>query len=616
MKAIIVQRGINVAEPEQTWRSKWDEECPLTIGVALQNWELWSDSVLRDELKRIRETGFQTVRVKFNRDTDIEKSPGMVNWRNPDRFFDAAERAGLRVWCAPGNEPHPALRTSIEASTRRDNALADITRWIGRFVRQYAPHPTLLAWTLETGGFLYNIDDTGFRTEARFMQEQAEGTALMRAFAEADSAHPVLIQGYFPPAPITYDLKAVGLDASNALFGIPGQGNLTPTAGYLAQNRGLYIQAKTGIDSASPRLSALYDFPTGTSIAHKGPVTMTPGKITRMLLTMLAAGAKSIFFDQWKSGEAGDFTGQGGFVDWLNRVTPAAQTTGQIAQAVERWRQELWHSEFFPQVQVFCPFMTELSQRVGVACALLNANVPFAFLTERELGDATRPHPSTLFMPGQQHLDERLLPELKTLVENGTRLITELPTGSTQLTGGLLDTRPGSLFEQLFGASIAGMFYVDAPNPNDAPTAAQLRAQIVTTTARAGGGSGEVPAFTENRVGKGRALLINLPLSQINADANLPNAQLSLLSYILGSRQTELPGLTGCLQFRRTSQNAEHVFLINDSAEERAVSISVPASYTNVTDVLADTALVIAEGSVSAKVPAGSGSWLRLSTSA
>ncbi len=177
----------------------------------------------------------------------------------------------------------------------------------------------------------------------------------------------------------------------------------------------------------------------------------------------------------------------------------------------------------------------------------------------------------------------------------------------------LLNTRPGSSFEQLFGVSIAGVFYADLPNPKDAPTPAQLRAQIVTTTARAGGGSGEVPAFTENRVGKGRALLINLPLSQINADENLPNAQLSLLSYILGSRQTELPGLTGCLQFRRTSQNAEHVFLINDSAEERSVALPVSLPYTEARDVLADAVLNVVEASVSVAVPAGSGCWLRLS---
>ena len=36
-------------------------------------WESGSDAALRDELKRIRDTGFGVVRVRFDRDGDIRK---------------------------------------------------------------------------------------------------------------------------------------------------------------------------------------------------------------------------------------------------------------------------------------------------------------------------------------------------------------------------------------------------------------------------------------------------------------------------------------------------------------------------------------------------------------
>ncbi len=234
-----------MAEPEQNWRSKWDEECPLTIGVALQNWEQWSDAALRDELKRIRDTGFQTVRVTFNRDTDIEKSLGMMNWRNPDRFFDAAEQAGLKLWCEPGNEPHHSLRTDDDSGSWNVGAFADVTKWVQRFVRQYREHPALLAWIMEIRGFLWDPDKTDFQTEASFRKSQEEAAGLLRACYDADPNHPILTKNHYCHTPISH-LKAYGLDSVHTLFGAPGNLVIIATEGSRELGSSLLRNGKTG----------------------------------------------------------------------------------------------------------------------------------------------------------------------------------------------------------------------------------------------------------------------------------------------------------------------------------------------------------------------------------
>ncbi len=607
-----------MAEPEPNWRSKWDEDCPLTIGVALQNWEQWSDTALRDELKRIRDTGFTAVRVHFDRDNDIEKMAGMLNWRNPDRFFDAAEQAGLKVWCAPGNLPHRSLdpRQSLDISSDienwEDSALADTVRWIQRFCRQYRSHPALLAWLMQLDSYFWY--DVGNEEISKEILDQWR--LLLRAFQDATPEHPVLtLHPYFPDEPRLFVTEGIGMADSSALFGIPSLFPERGTPFYIEWDRSFYATSQQSTDIAASTFSVLYNIEGGSTNDLMQPFTMTSGKMQRILLIALAAGFKSVVFDKWKPNTNTNHVGQSGFVDWLDRVTPAAQAAGHIALLAEHYHQELWHLRAASHVHILLTPGSEYELRIGATQALLNANVPFAFVTESSLMNDTSPLAPVLFLPGSESISETLLAKLKTLVENGTRLVTEVPTGYFNDREELLNTRPGSPFEQLFGVGIAGMFYGEPPNPKDTRVSSQLRAQIVTTTARAGGGSGEVPAFTENRVGKGRALLINLPLSRIIYYDNLPNAQLSLLSYILGSRQTELPGLTGCLQFRRQSQNAEHIFLLNDSAQERTVSVSVAPSFPNVTDVLADTTLAVTEGNVSVTVPAGSGVWLRLSAS-
>ena len=605
------------------WRAKWDTGCPLMIGVAYTGWESGSDAGLREELKRIRETGFTAVRVRFDREGDIEKMAGMVNWRNPDRFFDAAEKAGLKVWCAPGTLPHGSLGLAESPRPFPDEAVNNVTAWIRRFVGQYRDHPALFAWIIEAGGASdYETGGAAYRG------------LLLQAFNATDFSHPVLLlSSPLNSNPLSLNFAAASqyADIVSGAWGQAGvQGGGTTESSILA-----YTSARLLTDTRLPRLSYMQEAAGGASRGMGGyPLPVTPDAMTRLLLAQIAAGVKGVLLSHWKSARRSGSVGESSLLDWLDRVTPAAQTAGRIAQAADKYRQELWRATFAPQVHILCsrrsddlharlyrggdtddvlPSAPQLA-RLGAARTLLNANVPFTFLSDEQLLSEDTSLAPVVFLPHMETLPEAHLLKLKAYAENGGRVVADMPTGYLNENGELLNTQPGSPFEQLFGASVAGLFNFSNPAMKEAETPrGQTRANLVTTTARAGSGTGETPAFTENRVGRGRAVLVNLSLSLLNAAPNLQNAQLSLLSYILGSKQTALPGLSACLVFRRTSEQAEHVFLLNDSGEERTTELAVTQPFTQAQDAITEETLPIENNAVHVPVPAGSGRWIRLS---
>ena len=615
-----------MAETIPEWRKRWDEECPLVIGVAYSGWESGSDADLRDELKRIRNVGFTAVRVHFDREGDIEKMAGMMNWRNPDRFFDAAEKADLKVLAAPSNLPHSSLGLNdTQPRPFPDEAVNNVTAWIRRFVSQYRDHPALLAWIIEVD------KKAGFETsQERYIYHGL----LQQAFAAADFSHPAL-HLYSTRTTNPLSLNAAAASQEDTLTGSDEKQSNRPDSDLSPENT---VLACTSIrllaDLRSSRSPIIRELTGGSFFDTRShPPLLTSGAITRLLLIQLAAGVQGIVLPQWQSPRRGSQVGKSSMLDWLDRVTPAAQSAGAIARAAADYHQELWYAASTPQVHILCsrrnddfharlyrqaaplqasPSSPELA-RMGAARVLLNANIPFAFLSDEPRISEQSPLAPILFLPSMESLSESLLLELKEYAANGGRVVADMPTGYLNEKIELLDTRPGSPFEQLFGASVAGLFcFSNLATKDSEPPHGQQRAILVVTTARAGGGKDETPAFTENRVGKGRAVLVNLSLSRLNAAPNLQNAQLSLLSYILGSKQTALPGLTNCLIFRRTSEQAEHVFLVNDSGEERTVEITVTPPFTQAQDAITKEKLSVENNAVSVIVPAGSGRWLRL----
>jgi hypothetical protein len=626
--AAINSTGVLTSEAED-WKAVWDAECPLMIGVAFSGWESGSDAALRDELKRIRDTGFGAVRVRFDRDNDIQKSLGMMNWRNPDRLFDSAEKAGLRVLAAPGNQPHSSFDPQQTEFPYSDAAIENISAWLLRFCGQYRNHSALMAWVLEEEtqkAWLFREEEAQIR--------QRNLTRLIDAFHAADPTHPVLTT--------TSHL----LDNANHSFLRAQHTDLFGTTLHLNDelpfdieteaDRPTYTLARLASDLAvNHSLPLITSFAAGSSrYSGTSAITLTAAKMTRLLFLLLAAGTKTVVLDTWRSEKNGTLPGENGLLDWLDRITPQAAQAGRVALAVERYHQELWHSHLAPQVQILYSWQNDRQAqmidhqrgsrysdhedepalaRIGAARTLLNANIPFAFLTEQQLLEESVPVAPILFLPHIEALSDSLLVKLKEAAANGCRIVADMPTGYLNEKGELLDTRPGSAWEQLFGVSVAGLFCFSNPSVKDfEPRRGQQRAILVPTTARAAGGEPETPAFTENRVGKGRAVLINASLSRLNDMPNLPNAQLSLLSYLLGSKQTELPGISGCLMFRRRSKQAEHIFLINDSSEERTVDVPLSTPFTQAHDVLDDTPLAVENNLARVPVLAGSGRWLRL----
>ena len=548
----------------------------------------------------------------------------MMNWRNPDRLFDSAEKQDCAF--SPRREiSRTAVSSSqVAGSPYSDAAMENIATWLRRFCGQYRNHPALMAWILEeeeTRAWLSSEENAQIR--------QGNLSRLLDVFHAADPTHPVLTT----TPRLLYNANELYPGAQQTdLFGTTLQLYEDDLPSVDAElDRPIYTHARLASDLAvNHSLPMIASFSAGSSrYSGYNALTMTAAKMTRLLLLLLAAGTKTVVLDTWRPERNGAKPGENGMLDWLDRLTPQAAQAGFIAQAVERYHQELWHSQHTPQVQILHSLQNDRQAqqidhqqgdgtalaRLGAARTLLNANIPFAFLTEEQLLEESVSVAPILFLPHVETLSESLLVKLKEVATMGRRIVADMPTGYLNEKGELLDTRPGSAWEQLFGVSVAGLFCFSNPSIRDyEPYRGQQKAILVPTTARAAGGEPETPAFTENRVGKGRAVLINLPLSSLSVEPSLQNAQLSLLSYLLGTKQTELPGLSGCLLFRRRSEQAEHVFLINDSSEERTAEVPLSTPFTQVHDVLDDTPLAVENNLAHVSVPAVSGRWVRLTS--
>jgi beta-galactosidase GanA len=128
-------------------------EHPLWVAAVYWNPQEEPYETLRDELKRIRETGFTAVR--FHAFDPAESRDGTLDFRYPDQRFHAAHEVGLKVF------PHLRLRSPIGAALAAAGLSAEDAAQLGltdprvveavrmrirQVVGRYRTHPALLGW--------------------------------------------------------------------------------------------------------------------------------------------------------------------------------------------------------------------------------------------------------------------------------------------------------------------------------------------------------------------------------------------------------------------------------------------------------------------------------------
>jgi beta-galactosidase len=319
--------------------------------------------------------------------------------------------------------------------------------------------------------------------------------------------------------------------------------------------------------------------------------TVNAGTITQQFLSYLAGGFKGAGVWTWNYRRAGVEAGEYALLERTMKPGARAIRAGQIAQAAQRLRDELWEARKEPYVGVLYNWDSDaiwaatavrsrtlfkhypMQARVGVSRALINGNIPWEYVTPDDLRAGLAGRYKTIYLPAQFALTQELVALLTKYAEAGGRVVIDAPGGWYDESGRVFPVAQGSPFEKLFGAEVAEFYYSNnVPRSLDGdrmkgfvyelrPTKAQVLERFHT---------GE-PALTQHRVGKGSAVILAY-------DA-------SFASFLPGNTRMEeriqkavrdgwdLPyTCDGAIVYRLAAPAADHYFVMNDG-EAREASI-------------------------------------------
>jgi beta-galactosidase len=356
--------------------------------------------------------------------------------------------------------------------------------------------------------------------------------------------------------------------------------------------------------------------------------TVDAGTQTQFLLSQLAAGFKGWGTWTWSTRAAGIEAGEYGLLDRNGQISERAIRTGLIGQTANRYREELWQAQKEPLVGVLYDWSNEafwaamseagrpefkyggVEARVGVSRALINANVPFEYVTSTDLRQGLAGRYKVIYLPAILSLYLDLLPILQKFVEDGGRLVMDAPTGYFDEQGALLKTIKGSVFERLFGLEIRD--YQGAGTNRDYFLNGQKMAgfildlNLTTALSLARFNDGKV-AVTENKVGKGSAVVLGYEASKTCFKPSDKLAESQLLRYTLGNL-TKPYTCTGAIAYRLSSPQADHYFLINDGPATQAALQFGTYPYRSISDAMSGQALRAGQPIA---LEAHSGRWIR-----
>lgn len=406
--------------------------------------------------------------------------------------------------------------------------------------------------------------------------------------------------------------------------------------------RPVYMQAQLANDWAKGIWCATWESTGGPQYFSGGKAPFVPevrtetagftvneGTITQLMLSYLAAGFKGFGFWAWNARTAGWEAGEFALLDRNNQPTPRAIRAGQIGQAAVRYRRELWAAHKEPLVGVLVDWENEaqwaamaadgrdhfqsypIRARIGISRALINANVPWEYVTAADLRAGLGPRYRVIYLPAVLGVTAELQQLLLRYVSEGGRLVLDLPGYYYDEFGRLIPTSPGSMFERTFGAVINEFGYardINTPVKLGRVPLEGFTACITPTTARVVARyDNRQPAITEAAVGKGRAVIIGCQASLNCWRAGNAATERLIIRHTLGPYRSPCV-CRGALVYRLAAPEADHYFLINDGPAKTVRLDSKAYRYRSVTDAVTEEKLKLG-GPI--KLEAYSGRWLR-----
>jgi beta-galactosidase len=405
-------------------------------------------------------------------------------------------------------------------------------------------------------------------------------------------------------------------------------------------DRPVYMQARQTRDYFKGGWTSAFET-TGGAVQYSGGYgnAMTAGLMRRLMLSYLAAGNVNIAFWTWNHRPGGWEAGEYGLTTLSGEVSPWAEEAGRVARAMAAHKDELWQAEQDVRVGVLEDWDTQAilaleperhelkaatagrfgrgtamqasRARIGVSRALINAHVPFEYVTSAELLEGIALRYPVIYAPHLRALGREAADALGDYVRRGGRLIADVQFAFLDPWGKLHPTGLGGLREGLFGAWI-DTIHDARTDPRSANGIAvegffgDLRTTSARVICRFDDGR---PAVSEARVGKGTAVLVAFDAARMcHRPGNL--AMEGLLADLVTAGWRRPWRCTAPMTFRLSAPKADHYFLINDSAARTAFLSVFDREYTSAREVIEEGDIDLS-GTIAVELPAQSAKWLR-----
>ncbi len=357
--------------------------------------------------------------------------------------------------------------------------------------------------------------------------------------------------------------------------------------------------------------------------------TVDAGVMMQLLLSYLAAGCRGVGLWAWNTRLAGVEGGEYGLLDRNEQVCDRTRRVGRIAQAANALRDELWSAHKEPQVGILMDWdneaiwagMSEFNRtvfkhypveaRIGAFRTMIDSSIATEYVTGKNLREGLAKRYPIIYLPGFLGLAEDLVEHLVDYVEQGGRVAIDMPGGCYDDRGRVLWTRKGTPWERLFGAELSDLQY-SGNNVSwklDGNALKGYVCDLIPTQAevKATYDNGR-PAITENRLGKGSAVILGWEAARSCYRPGNTAMQEMLAKTLLDGRETFYETLGQPYALRLAAPKADHYFLINEGDCAEISFTRLPGDYRCVYDVLTDEEVDISQA---ISVDKDDGRWLR-----
>ena len=338
---------------------------------------------------------------------------------------------------------------------------------------------------------------------------------------------------------------------------------------------------------------------------HNNSYYVGPDELMQLYLSQLAAGFKGFGIWCWNARSAGKEGSEYSLLDRNGKITDRAVAIGQLGKAMQKYRFELWSAHKEPLVGILYDWENEatwgamsipgrddfrfqpVKARIGISNVLMTNNVPFEYLTPNDLFKGLAERYKVLYLPAMLTMRKELLSVLKKYVQEGGRLVMDLPSGWYDENTVNLPTGKGSDFEQLFGATIDD-FQFSGTNRQLTIAGKEVQGFTINSTATEARvvekyNNGK-PAVLEHSLGKGKAILLGFQAS-LNAFENSEKASSPILQYTLGAYSSPY-SCRNALVYRLAAPEADHYFLLNEATAKTVALTFKNLKYKRVTDAI------------------------------